>query len=214
MMPLCSCAHLSDAHALTAGRCEYCDCSEFKLVEDSPETWMMRELVELAMQRATRELSDKGGVTPFFLWRAADDAALHYYPIPAQHVEIMNSGAGKEALFAVVREWIRQYKPSVFAICTDAWRGRMTAKTKGMALGAVIQGGFHAAVERGMLTKEECLHVTVQTPRRAMTAFQSYQRIDKLKMILYGEYAIVEGDVDMLGGRQKMFGDLRPENSH
>mgnify|MGYP001268895045 CR=1 FL=1 len=207
----CRCGHLEDSHR---GRCSYehCHCEAFTAAEASPATDMLRGLIAFAMKRAKRELDDSGAGRAVFTWSTGENPLAHYYQLPSEHAEIMNSGRGKDLLFGLVRIWVQERKPKAFAICTDAWRGRMTAKAKGLSLDEATKGGFYAAEERGMISKVECINVTAQTPARAMIAFQTYTRLNR--MILYEEFAVMEADIDSLGGRLKMYGDLREENLH
>lgn len=114
IIPACECSHLENQHG-PDGKCkqEYCElCSGFRVQEASPDTAMMRKLVDYAMSRARRELSDRGAVTAFFVWKR-ENTALQYYAIPKEHAEIMNSGDGKDLLFGVIRQWVQKVKPQV-----------------------------------------------------------------------------------------------------
>lgn len=68
------------------------------------------------------------------------------------------------------------------------------------------------AEKLGLVVRREAAVVLAQTPERFFQLSQMYRRFDAERRIEWEEATEFEGPIDHFRGRQKMFGDLSPEN--
>lgn len=209
----CRCSHLEDAH-IAGERCRHCHCEKF-LDATTEHTAGLRELALPAMVEAKRVLTATGQVPPLLLFREAD-GRLSRYEVPESCAAIMDDGHAKDLFFGALRDIVRELKLQAVVIATDGWLGRSTVKAQALPheefLKATCERGFAAAVAEGLVERSAAIIVSVQTPERAMMVNQLYKRNDEQQEIQYLEVSLMEMPIDHLRGRQKMYGDLRPEN--
>ena len=210
MIPACHCAHLENAHT---GGCQHCACERF---EDAtgPHTAHLRDIADTGLVIAKKDLERIGTVTPFFVLYAGGES--HQINIPERFTQLMNDGHAKDMIFGFLRQAVQKTEATAVVIVTDGWFGKPTAKAMAMgekeASEAMEGQSLDNAEEAGLVERLEALLITVQTPERCLTLAQAYERDHRRQKIKYLEVHILECDINHFAGRQKMFGDLRPEN--
>jgi hypothetical protein len=207
----CFCTHLEDAHAAGA-RCRYCHCEKFTDAT-TEHTAGLRDLAVHALLIGKRDLVETRRVSPFFVFRSAEGPPMRF-DIP--NPQIMNDGRAKDVLFGAIREVVQEQNIQAVVFVTDGWFGKSTEKALSIPReefeAATRHRGFQPAVDQGLVTRSEALIVTVQTPLRTMMLNQLYERDEHAGTITFREVTVMETGVDDFTGRQKMYGDLRPEN--
>lgn len=212
MIPSCLCTHLESEHDLA--RCRHCGCEAFRLAA-TEHTLRLRQLADVGLEIARRELSKTGTIHPFFVVydRAGKD---HQINVPEHLGNIMNSGHGKDIVFGALRLVVESLQATAVVIVTDGWYGKglvpRDAEHRQELLDKIGRMSLEEAEKQGLCKRCEAILVTVQTPERVMTVSQLYDRNQKRRKITYWEIAVMEVGVDQFAGRQKMFGDLRKEN--
>jgi len=211
MMQFCTCSHLENAHE--GDRCRYCArCEGF---EDGSNEYTadLLSLGETALKIGKKSVEQQGTVHVFFVFRDRDGKIIEQH-VPEKYGPILNSDQTKTILFSFIREQVKANDYRAVVITAEAWMSMSTKK--GAALGSkefealyrkLKSDGMEAA---GYSTRGECVVANIQTPEQTMILTQRFERIGKL--INWCEISVMQRPADEVRGRQKMFGDLRPEN--
>lgn len=211
MIRACQCAHLEEAHSPTG--CMHCPCNGFQ----DATTEFTRELYDLAstgLAILKRELERKGHIKPFFILRHTN-GKLDQFDVPDPLAKLFNSDDAKTRIFGVVRDWVRIHDINAVIIATDAWQSHSTPKAMNLSFEffarLVRDLGTEECEKRGLVVRREACVVSVQTPERAMSLSQVYERLGR-REIVFREITQIESVIDKFVGRQKMFGRLHPED--
>jgi hypothetical protein len=166
------------------------------------------------LKAAKRELELKGNVHPIF---AVQDASgeVQTFPITdSKLADVLNDvGAAKDQLLRFFRVLIARQHAIGFIACTEAWFAASTKKGTEMDRAEfdriTKEPGFETALARGLVTRSECISVTIQTETEVTLLQQPFERFPKLQLISFGtlrQFSVPQAEFD---GRQKMYGDLR-----
>ena len=130
---------------------------------------------------------------------------------------ILNSGRAKRMVFHFLRRWAGA-DPDIEAVilASDQWYARATPEgmmhQEEMAHGAVDRG-FQSWLAKGWATRHEAVIASVQTQEEVLIVRQLYTRREhKPFVVADGEMELDWMTQEHFGGRQKMFGDFRPDN--
>jgi hypothetical protein len=171
----------------------------------------------MALSNARRQLEATGSVDVRVAVQV--DGNVKWLPIPERIKEGMNSGAFKDAFFGAIREYAQVVNATAVILVSDARRGEPTEKQFQMAkenpqeLERLVRTTSPESLRKqGLLTWRECVVVTAQTADEVMVTYHAYNRFQRARRITWGERDSWRSKQDEFKGRQKMFGDLSPEN--
>jgi hypothetical protein len=175
----------------------------------------LKVLAEAALKVARDDLTGKGAVTPMFMVRTPE-GTLEIMRFDGKSGNLFNSGAAKDLLFDAMRQIVAEKGITAVVFATEAWIGKATEK--GLALGEkefhrkTRERAFETAVSEGLVERREAIVVNVQTAEGVLMVQQFFVRDYTTESITYAERLDAEVGANDFFGRQKMYGDLRPEN--
>lgn len=150
------------------------------------------------------------------MWRRSK-GTLEEFKMPEEAGPILNSGPAKRMLFHFLRRWA-SLDPDIEAVilASDQWFARATPEgmkhQEEMDHGAVDRG-FTSWVAKGWAERYEAVIATVQTQEDVLLARRIYTRRDRKPFVIDdGEMEVEWIPQSKFRGRQKMYGDFRPEN--
>lgn len=162
--------------------------------------------------RASIEL--QGDYSPQFL--------LHYpakgwrnYPMPRDTRQLLNDGHAKDVIFGFFRDAVREQGCDGVIFATEMWQGRATPEgaqyINTPEWRANVDRGFVKLLELGWIERCESITITAQNADDVLLINQNFRRLASgvIEFLESDRYWTTQAG---FGGRQKMFGDLRPEN--
>jgi hypothetical protein len=174
----------------------------------------LRIMADIALDKAKAHLTKHGKVTPIFIVRLAN-GELFDMELPEVFGDLMNDGSAKDRIFGVMRELVKKVGLTAVIFVTEAWMGLQTPE------GAAVppeefdritrERGFETALSLGFVTRCEVIFVSVQTPEGVLLVRQPFERDDRARRVTFKKREDSSMGVDDFQGRQKMYGDLRPE---
>jgi hypothetical protein len=165
---------------------------------------------------SVQETLERGGEWPFtfMLHHPAIDRweTLH---LPRGTGILMNSGEAKDAIFGFIRQVVQDKGCDAVIFASDTFEAKVTEEGKKHLdtpeWKAAVDRGFVKLARMGWVRVSESIVVTAQTSADALIIGQGYQRLGSGSIQL-GKCNRGWGEQKLFKGRQKMFGDLRPEN--
>ena len=134
---------------------------------------------------------------------------------------MLNSGDGKDKLFAVCRIWIEKVKASAAIFVTEAWDFQGNDKSKTLSeeeFKAKVDAGFKRLVKEGYGKVYQSIIVQAMSPHFSVTATRLFEDVminGKRKLVFFGEKRIASGPIENFKGRLKMYGPFtEPEVEH
>jgi hypothetical protein len=176
----------------------------------------LRELAELAMKLLKRG-AETGQPKPVWAVHHSDTGELTQLPFPEGAQGLLNIGRAKDVLFGFVRAMVKR-DPTIDAVIfgTDVWVAKETElgrQHREEARKREYHGqGFPKLVELGWVTRTEAFLVTAQTPDTVIMLQIEYIRNPEFASVILGEQTEQIVRQSEFRGRQKMWGDLQPEN--
>jgi hypothetical protein len=172
----------------------------------------LKQLAEIALETAREELTRKGSIVPTFLVREPDG----HLGVIRIEADVMNSGDAKDTLFGAMRMMVKARGLTAVIFVSECWLGDQTAKGAALPYAEFLtrtrERAFATAVKDGLVERVEAITLTVQTPAGALIVHQRFTRDYGKQQVTFGVRDDLEYSVDEFAGRQKMYGDLRPEN--
>jgi hypothetical protein len=164
----------------------------------------------LAAAQATLELQSE--FDPVFLVHFEED--WKHFPMPPETMHILNVPESKDVLFGFFRMLVQAKKADGVLFATDTWDGEVTPEgrphygkpewrennTQGMA----------KLIELGWIKRYEAIVVTAQSATDVLIIIQRYE--PRGGLIHMAQSKRMWTTQEQFFGRQKMFGQLFPEN--
>lgn len=175
----------------------------------------LRTMSHRLLKEAKRELEQRGAITPAFIVHEKD-GTFRKFEMPGKFAELMNSGPAKGAIFGHLRQYIQEHEADGCIFVTDTWMTIANLKAHNLSREEFEriyrERGAEELVKRGVAERIEALCITIQSADFVWTLTQPYGRDERLKLITFGSLDEKKSPQTQFSGRQKMFGDLRPEN--
>ena len=173
----------------------------------------LKQLAGFALKKAQEELVRTGNVIPTIMMREMD-GAMQIIRLEGETGQILNDGKTKDAFFDAIREAVQEAHITAVIFAMDAWVGKQTEKGRALGDKEFLRRARQpaTAVRDGLLDRCEAITINVQTPAGTLLVQQEYQRgVGGKLSILFGDRREEEVGPDQFTGRQKMYGDLRPD---
>lgn len=153
-------------------------------------------------------------VKPGF-WIAHDniDSPPKFFAYGDKIIQLMNSGQGKAALFALTRHWIEMCRSDAAFIHTEAWsfKGNEKADTLDGGWEKYVDTGFKWLVNNGYGTVCQIIFLIGQTPEWTTIIERKFEDmiVNGNRMIVFAEPMNVHTqETSKYRGRTKMFGPI------
>ena len=153
---------------------------------------------------------------PVFAFHHKGARGLEIAPLPEGAAYLLDIGEAKDKLFGGVRAIVHRPGSDVDAVffATDMWMARATPlgmkNAKELRGNKHVDRGFEKLVKMGWMERCECLMVTAQTEQEVLILRAVYKRNGaRMEFEEPEEFVFPQAG---FSGRQKMWGDLRPEN--
>lgn len=157
------------------------------------------------------------GITPPMTFALRKNGVVEIETLPDKLGPLLSNGSAKDTLFAWWRKRCADPAVEAFACGSETWgfaqneAGAKFEKEKPSTYRAMIDHGFTILSAAGYGEVSEGFHLVAQTRESVIIMTRQFRRIEG--QIQWTDEAFVgEFDQDHFRGRQKMWGDLRPEN--
>jgi hypothetical protein len=126
---------------------------------------------------------------------------------------LLNSGQGKDMLFAITRHWIESCRAEAVYIHTEAWSFQGNEKCDQLEGGWMkhIDTGFKWLVENGYGVVHQVLFIVAQTPEWTTVVSRKFEEMTvngKRMLVFAGPMESHTQETEKYKGRTKMFGTI------
>lgn len=174
----------------------------------------LRTMAHRVLSEAKQEMEQRGAANHAFIFQRKD--GFLKLEIPEEFGDLMNIGKAKDAIFSHMRQYAQEKEAMGCIFVSEAWMSRATEKGRKLSMKEIMRlhqelGGEELA-KRGLMERVEALVITAQSAESVLTLTQPFERDQRLKIVTFGPLIVQEVPQAQFAGRQKMFGDLSPEN--
>jgi len=170
----------------------------------------LKEQANQIFEMSLEEMKKNGEIPPGF-WIITPTDGLQFNPYGST-ANMLNSGAGKEILFAITRIFVEKSGATAFFLVTETWQFEGNEKSKELTeedWQTKVDRGFRRLEAEGYGKTYQSLMVEAMTPEWHYMTTRKFEDIilnGKRKIIFHGEPGVSEGPLDKFRGRVKMFG--------
>lgn len=128
--------------------------------------------------------------------------------------QLLNSGEGKDFLFAVTRTYVERNQASAAFIVTEAWEFVAGEKAKELSdeqFRAKQDFGFKQLTREGYGKVAQSIIVLATSPEHFCMYTRKFEEIvmnGQRKLVFFGEPKVHSGALEKFSGRAKMFGPI------
>lgn len=145
-------------------------------------------------------------------WAQHDDGDPKFFQLGSL-TPLLNSGSGKDFLFAVMRHWIEALRADAVYIYTESWQFTPNAKAATLEGGweKHIDTGFKWLVENDYGVVVQCIFIIGMTKDWACLATRKFEDVvmnGERKLVFHGDRTLNTMPIEQYGGRTKMFGKI------